>query len=199
MLVNLSQKFIFVANLKAASTAIESLLGERCEVCITETRFGKHDGLSLISQKFAWVERHVPYKDFFVFGVVREPIDFLLSLFNSHRKADFDGERQSTKGMSFDDFLEIWCARSWQARPQAERFTDRHERFRMSYLIDMARLDEEFPQICARLGRSPLTVERDNSSPPALRREDLTSRQIVRAKQMYHMDYDLLRDRPRSL
>ena|ERR1700749_1892086 len=199
MLLSLSQKFIFVANLKAASTAIENLLGGKCEVCITETRFGKHDGLSQISQKFSWVERHVPYKDFFVFGVVREPVDYLLSLFNSHRKPDFDGERQSTKDMSFDDFLEIWCARSWQARPQAERFTDRHGRFQMSHLIDMAQLDREFPQICARLGRDPVVVERDNSSPPALRRSDLMARQIERVRELYHMDYDLLRDRPQGL
>ena len=31
------------------------------------------------------------YEDFFVFGVVRDPVDWLLSLYNSHSKPDFDG------------------------------------------------------------------------------------------------------------
>jgi hypothetical protein len=199
MLLSLSQKFIFVANLKTASTAIEAAIGDKADIKIAATRFGKHDGLSAISQKFSWVKRYVPYEDFFVFGVMREPVDYLLSLYNSHQKSAFDGKQQSTKGMAFDEFLEVWCARSWQAKPQLLRFADEHNRLHMSYVIDLSRLSEEFSEICARLGLGPVDLGKKNSSPEVLRREDLTSSQIAWVKTAYSADYAFLRGRPQQL
>ena len=99
MLLSLSHKFIFVANLKSASTAIESAMGDKAEIKLSATKFGKHDGLSAISNKFAWIKRYIPYEEFFVFGVIRDPVDYLLSLYNSHQKPAFDGKQQSTKSM----------------------------------------------------------------------------------------------------
>jgi hypothetical protein len=197
--MSLSQKFIFVANLKTASTAIEAAIGDKAEIKIAATRFGKHDGLSAISQKFSWIKRYVPYEEFIVFGVMREPVDYLLSLYNSHQKSAFDGKQQSTKDMAFDNFLENWCARSWQAKPQHLRFTDEHGRLRMSYIIDLAHLSAEFPEICIRLGLGPVDLARKNSSPEVLRRQDLTSAQIARVKATYGDDYEFLRNRSRRL
>src|ERR1700744_2290110 len=105
MLLSFSHKFIFVANLKSASTAIESAIGGKAEIKLSATKFGKHDGLSAISNKFAWIKRYVPYEEFFVFGVIRDPAAYLLSLYTSHQKPAFDGKQQSTKGLSFDEFL----------------------------------------------------------------------------------------------
>jgi hypothetical protein len=199
MLLSLSHKFIFIANLKSASSTIESALGERAEVRITQTMFGKHDGLSAISQKFSWVRRYVPFGEFFVFGVIRDPVDYLLSLYNSHQKPDFDGRRYSTKGIEFDDFLENWCIRSWQSKPQHLRFKDKHGRFRVDHLILLEHLGREFPEVCGRLGIEPVELERMNSSPAMLKRADLTSDQIEKIKLRYEDDYNLIRDRPRCL
>src|ERR1700742_714787 len=99
MLLSLSRKFIFVANLKSASSTIEAAIADWAEIRLTQTRFGKHDGLTQISQKFVWAKRYVPYEEFFVFGVIRDPVDFLLSLYNSHNKSAFDGKQHSTKGL----------------------------------------------------------------------------------------------------
>ena len=199
MLLSLSRKFIFVANLKSASSGIENAIGDQAEIRIVQTKFGKHVSLSQISQKFAWVKRYIPYKEFFVFGVIRDPVDFLLSLYNSHQKPAFDGRTHSTKGMSFDDFLEIWCEQSWQATPPHQRFTDEHGRFCMNHLIELEHLGEEFPKICERLELGAVRLGRTNSSPSVLRRLDLTSAQIDRVKARYREDYDLIRDRPRAL
>lgn len=199
MLISFTHKFIFVANLKSASTAIETAIGEKAEIRISATKFGKHDGLSAISNKFAWIKRYVPYEEFFVFGVMRDPLDYLLSLYNSHQKPAFDGKQQSTKGMSFSDFLEVWCERSWQARPQLKRFEDEHGRLRMRYLIDLAKLGEEFPKICAHLQLGPVELGHKNESPEVLKRGDLTAEQVERATAMYKADYEYLRNRPRSL
>jgi len=197
MLLSLSHKFIFVANLKSASTAIESAIGDKAEIKLSATKFGKHDGLSAISNKFAWIKRYVPYEEFFVFGVMRDPVDYLLSLYNSHQKPAFDGKQQSTKGISFDEFLGPWCERSWQARPQHKRFEDEHGRLRVSYLIDLATLAEEFPKVCARLDLGPIDLGHKNESPEVLRREDLLAVQIERVKEVYSADYEYLRNRPR--
>lgn len=197
MLLSLSHKFIFVANLKSASTAIEAAIGDKAEIRLSATKFGKHDGLSAISNKFPWIKRYVPYREFFVFGVVRDPVDYLLSLYNSHQKPAFDGKQQSTKDMSFDEFLGPWCERSWQARPQRKRFEDEHGRLHVSYLIDLATLAEEFPKVCARLGLDDIELGRKNESPEVLTRNELTAAQIEKVKAAYATDYDLIRDRPR--
>jgi hypothetical protein len=198
MLLSLSHKFIFVANLKSASSSIERALTGHAEFRATQTRFGKHDPLSTISKKFAWVRKYVPFEEFFVFGVIREPVDYILSLYNFHHKEVFDGKLHSSKGLSFDKFLTEWCTRSWQARPQHLRFVDRHHRLKTSYLIDFARLDDEFPQICNRLGvRGEL--HKVNISPQILSRDDLTPDQIGRIVQQYADDYTLLKNRPQKL
>jgi hypothetical protein len=199
MLLSFSHKFIFVANLKSASTAIESAIGDKAEIKLSATKFGKHDGLSAISNKFAWMKRYVPYEEFFVFGVIRDPVDYLLSLYNSHQKPAFDGKQQSTKGMSFDDFLGPWCERSWQARPQHKRFEDEHGRLRISYLIDLASLAEEFPKICARLELGTVDLGHKNESPEVLKRNDLTAAQTERVRAMYRTDYDYIGNRPQIL
>jgi len=36
-------------------------------------------------------------KSFFVFGVIRDPVDYLLSLYNSHQKPAFDGTSNPTR------------------------------------------------------------------------------------------------------
>lgn len=198
MLLSLSHKFIFVANLKSASSSIEAVLGVHAEMRLTQTRFGKHDGLSAISQRFPWVKRYVPFEEFFVFGVIRDPIEYLLSLYNSHQKSGFDGKRHSTKGLSFDAFLENWCAQSWQARPQIQRFTDEHGRFQMNHLIAFDNLDDEFAGVCKHIGIDAIELRPINASPPVLKRDDLTSAQIEKVRQRYKDDYELIRNRPRT-
>lgn len=199
MLLSFSRKFIFVANLKTASSTIEAAIGKMAEIKISQTNFGKHDGLSTISQKFSWARKYVPYDKFFVFGVIRDPVDFVLSLYNSHHKKGFDGKKHSTKGLSFDDFFDVWGARSWQAKPQHLRFADKHGRFRPNYLIDLTRLDDEFPQICERLELGKIDLGRKNTSPVVLTRDELTAIQIERIKARYRDDYELIRNRPRLL
>jgi len=198
MLLSLSHKFIFVANLKSASSSIERALAAHAEFRATQTRFGKHDPLSTISKKFAWVRKYVPYEEFFVFGVIREPVDYVLSLYNFHHKEVFDGKVHSSKDLSFDQFWSEWCVRSWQAQPQHLRFVDQHRRLQISYLIDFSRLDDEFPRICQRIGVSG-ELHKVNVSPQILSRDDLTPEQTRRIVEHYEDDYALLKNRPQKL
>src|SRR5687768_15319117 len=144
MLISLSRKFIFVANLKTASTSIEIALRPYAEICLLEAHWGKHSPLQHIISTFSWIwslESNA-YAKYFVFGVVRDPIDYMLSLYNSHTSirlkpypALYSGE------MTFKQFIQIWVPRNWfQAEPQVERFLRPDGQLGAHYLISYERL-----------------------------------------------------------
>lgn len=198
MLISLSHKFIFVANLKSASSSIERALSPSAEFKATKTQWGKHDDLSAISKKFKWVRKYVPAKEFFIFGVIREPVDFVLSLYNFHTSPGFEGKGHSSKGLSFDEFWRGWCSKSWQAKPQHRRFRDRQGQFQISHVVELSELAAEFPQICARVGVKA-TLPQVNVSPAVLSRADLTAEQISEIEGRYADDYEFIKNRPRGL
>jgi hypothetical protein len=198
MLLSLSHKFIFVANVKTASTSIEATLGGFAEVRIKKTEFGKHNPLTQISRKFGWVKRYVPYNEFFVFGVIRDPVDHLLSLYNAHSRDVLRGSAVPTRGMDFEAFRDVWCKDNWQAELQSPRFIDRNGHFQISHLIAYDRLHDEFEKICDRLGLGGKVLKQLNVSPDNLTRADLTPAQIERVERDYAQDYELLRNRPRA-
>jgi hypothetical protein len=198
MLLSLAHKFIFVANVKTASTSIEATLLNFAEIRVRKTEFGKHNGLSAISQDYPWVRRYVPYNEFFVFGVMRDPVDHLLSLYNSHTQNKWTGTALSTREMTFDMFIDAWCSKSWQAEPQHRRFQDKHGRFQMSHVIDYNRITSDFIGICAHLGLGDLRLKHLNLSPETLTRDNLTAAQIARVERDYAQDYEFLRNRPRA-
>jgi hypothetical protein len=197
MLLSLSRKFIFVANLKSASSAVERALGPFAEFRLTRTNWGKHDDLSAISKKFKWIRKYVPPEDFFVFGVIRDPVDYILSLYNFHTLPGFDGKRHSSKDMTFEEFWRNWCPKSWQAKPQHQRFTDRSGKFRTSHVVELSELGAEFPRICAKL-RVTATLQQVNVSPNVLTRADLTLEQVAKIKERYAADYAFIENRPRA-
>lgn len=198
MLLSLSHKFLFVANVKTASTSIEATLGNFAEVRIRKTEFGKHNPLTQISRKFEWVKRYIPYEEFFVFGVIRDPVDHLLSLYNAHSREVLRGSAVPTRGMDFDTFVDVWCKDNWQADLQSPRFIDRNGRFQMSHLIDYESLRDEFGKICTHLELGDKLLKHLNISPENLTRNDLTPAQIARIERDYAQDYELLRNRPRA-
>lgn len=198
MLLSLSHKFIFVANLKSASSSIERALAPHAEFRATKTAWGKHDDLSTITRKFRWVKKYVPLEEFFVFGVMRDPVDFILSLYNFHTRPSFDGKKHSSKGLSFEEFWRDWCARSWQAKPQHRRFIDKHNQLRISHIVELPKIGTEFPQICTRLGIRA-SLPKGNISPTILSRADLSQEQIAEIQDRYLDDYAFLENRPRGI
>lgn len=181
MLISLSHRFLFVANVKTASSSIEAALRPFAEIAISETRFGKHIGFAEIEERFDFIFRKEPLANFFKFAVVRDPLDMLISLYASHQKPDFIGQPHYTGGLSFEEFLDRFRARqSWQLAPQASRLADRQGRLRMNYLIDFDRLEEQFAEVLRLIGLPEIALPRHNESPdvitpadvpPALRRQ----------------------------
>jgi hypothetical protein len=207
MLISLRKEFIFVANLKTASTAIEKQLRSVCEVAILQTRFGKHHGLDEIEKRFSWVFDYVRRDEMFVFGVIRDPVDFLVSLYNFHKEA-FLGQPSYTGGISFEQFMSDWTRRnSWQCRPQSERFRNKEGVFDLDYLIDYAKLDEQLAQVCRILKVRQAVLTRENVSPPDFSRDQVPEEMAARIRSMYPADMEylttatgrVLRERPAAV
>ncbi len=198
MLISLSHKFIFVANLKSASSSIERALAPSAEFRATKTNWGKHDDLSTISKKFKWVKKYIRPDEFFIFGVIRDPVDFILSLYNFHTHPSFQDKKHYSKGVPFDEFWNGWCRRSWQAKPQHRRFVDRKGSFNISHVIEMSKLEVEFPKICSKLSVKA-TLPKVNVSPAILSRAQLSPQQISEIKERYAEDYAFIENRPRAL
>ena len=78
MLLSLSKKFLFIANLKTASTAIERVLAPHCELRLTSSPFGKHQSFVEFAERFRWLLSVTAIEDLFIFGVIRDPVDFVL-------------------------------------------------------------------------------------------------------------------------
>jgi hypothetical protein len=153
--------------------------------------------LSQVAQRFAWAQKFARDKPFFVFGVVREPVDLLLSLYNAHTGESLRNKPNPTTGMDFDRFLDAWLPGNFQGRPQFRRFKDRTGPFKVSHLIDYGSLSDEFAKICEILGLGQKRLKHLNISSDTLHRRDLTAAQVARVEEMYAQDYELLRNRPR--
>jgi len=89
MLLSLNKKFLFIANLKTASTSIERVLAPHCELRLTQSNHGKHQSFVEIAERFRWLLGVANVEDLFIFGVIRDPVDFVISLYNSHKREQF--------------------------------------------------------------------------------------------------------------
>lgn len=165
MLISLTHKFVFIANLKTASSAIERALEPYAEIAVRETRLGKHLPLIQIEKRFSWLFQHYPRKSFFVFGVMRDPLDYLISLYNFHSEDRGDAKLPSAKEHTFHSFVEEWTKTSWQAQLQKDRFI-RDDAIAIDALLDFANLEREFDKVCeilnlkAQLAHSNVSAKR---------------------------------------
>lgn len=189
MLISLSHSFVFVANVKTASTSIEAALRPHAEIAISETRFGKHIGLAEIEKRFDFIFAKQPLNRFFVFAVVRDPVDMLISVYSSHHKPEFKGERHYTGDLTFDQFLERFRERqSWQLIPQVQRLQDKTGRFRMDYVIDFSCLDAQFQEVLSLIGVPPTPLPTFNESPDVMSAADVPAETIARIAEDYRRD-----------
>lgn len=193
MLISLDYKFIFVANLKTGSTAIESALREYSEIALVESQFEKHAPLSEIERRFSWVFDLITRQAFFIFGVIRDPVDYVISIYNSHADDKFlDNPSLYTRGLSFFDFRNKWAEANFeQLLPQYHRFLRRDGSFGLDYLMAYERLPESFRSVTERLGISA-KLEHLNVSERLLGRRDLTAGDLEWIDAHFRQDRRLL-------
>jgi hypothetical protein len=154
VLLSTEYRFVFIATLKTASTAIEAALSPHACIHIGHTRFGKHMSLTDAVSRFGFIFDEVPFEEFESFAVVREPAERLHSLYRSHKDGWFRKYKPErwTGEMSFDQFLEDWLIRHpRQSISQTEQLTDQHGTYKLSNIYSFERMPDEFPSLVKRL------------------------------------------------
>jgi hypothetical protein len=192
MLISLGYKFIFIANKKAASTAVERALCDYAEIALVRSEWGKHRPLRFIASDFPTVFDLIPRRDFFVFGIVREPLDWLRSLYRSHKSIKFEHTNLSTKDMTFSDFIRNWLAEHPdQSCPQADMFVDDSGLITMNCLIRFEDLEQEFLSLSSFIGIPKTNLDLVNSSVDIGLNEDLTESDKRLVNELYEADFAL--------
>ena len=182
MLFSLTKKFLFIANLKTASTSIEKVLAPHADIRLLRSEFDKHLSFAKFIRHFGWLANRVGMDEVFVFGVIREPVDYVLSLYNGHSKERFrDRPALYTGDMDFAQFLSVWVpGHPDQLKPQISRFKTAEGTIAANLLISFDRLHEGLEIVAERLKIPVLTkLPRENESPRRITRTDLAPDQIA--------------------
>lgn len=110
MLIGMDRRFVFVANTKTASSAIEQTLMPHAEIHHGSTPARKHVGLHAALAEYGDLfarPGHAP-ETYFKFGVIRDPIDWICSWYR-YRKGNAVAAPLPA-GMSFAEF---WARGDW--------------------------------------------------------------------------------------
>lgn len=165
MLISLSHKFIFVANLKTGSTSIEQALRPHSEICMDRSEWGKHISIGHVELRFGRVFELIPRCDFFAFGALRDPVDWMVSLYQSHRSSQFRGTPLDTSDMTFEEFLDKWVAANTdQTAPQITTLLDGKNEFGVDFVLRFEKLEEDLASVCELVGVPRVRLSRENAS-----------------------------------
>lgn len=197
MLISVQNRFIFVANTKAASSAIEVLLARHAEIARPGGPQFKHSSLGTIryDYRFLFDMPEYPFESFFRFGVIRDPVEWIGSWFRFRKgnKVEAPLPREMT-------FREFWEAKDWnilrhdgEPRLQRDMFCDARGEIMADMLLPYDRLDELFPQVLAGLG---IEGELRRLNVSNMRPDKLQVPDDLRAemREYYAIDYALLAD-----
>lgn len=109
MLVFWKQRLVFLATPKAGSTAIETALGSLAALAVTRPPELKHTTANRFNRFLAPYLAAAHGGTFELCALMREPTDWLGSWYR-YRQRDGVAAARSTRGMSFDAFVQAYCA-----------------------------------------------------------------------------------------
>jgi hypothetical protein len=195
MLLSLNKKFLFIANLKTASTSIERVLAPFCELRLTQANHGKHQSFVEIAERFRWLLGCTNVEDLFIFGVIRDPVDYVLSLYNSHKRDQFKNNAKLYTGdMDFEQFVAQWVPKNAdQLKNQYLRFVSAEGRLVANLLISYDKLEAGLEIVANKIGAPDLlTLPKANASPSGTTRNDLTKEQVDWIESRFRRDREFL-------
>jgi hypothetical protein len=194
-------KFIFIANTKSASNSLESSkLAAISDIRITNAYAGKHMSIEQVHERFEFLFGYFPFEDFFKFGVIRDPLDWVISWYNFRsrpslkRKEDRSGNYAGD--LAFNEFWQLNKTADFLT-PQKDRFfSSMHEHIKVDYLIRQDNLERDLIEVQKLLGLSKLNIPNKNRSLNRVKRgdiEDLVREDIYTT---YKDDYELIENLP---
>lgn len=126
--------------------------------------------------------------------MVRDPVDMLVSVYSSHHKPEFKGERHYTGDLTFDQFLESFRQRqSWQLIPQVQRLRDKTGRVQLDYVIDFDHLEAQFAEVLSLIGLPPTPLPTFNESPDVMSATGVPAETRARIAEDYRKDIRIRR------
>ncbi len=105
MLVFWQQKLVIFSVPKTGSSAIDAALAPHADIAISSPPVLKHMPVYRFNRFMTPLFDVVNWKDFEKFAIVREPFDWLGSWYKYRSRPSLDGQENSAKHFSFDEFV----------------------------------------------------------------------------------------------
>lgn len=110
MLVFSKHKLVFLSVPKTGTTAYQAALSPHASMVITDPPELKHAPVFRYNRFFRPALEKFIGTDLHVIAVMREPIDWLGSWYRYRHRPFLSGKPGSTEGLSFDAFVQAYCA-----------------------------------------------------------------------------------------
>ncbi|PRX38096.1 hypothetical protein SAMN05216257_103383 [Meinhardsimonia xiamenensis] len=170
MLVFWEERLVFFATPKTGSTALEMALRPVAGIALTDPPVIKHTPAYRFRRFLAPYFAACGADDFETVAVVRHPVDWLGSWYRYRSRAELEGHPNSTRGMSFNDFVRAYLKRRRppfaEVGSQAKFLTDSDGRIAVDHLFRYEALPALLTFLEKRLNRE-IRLKRLNESPAA--------------------------------
>ncbi|MFK5998453.1 MAG: gamma-glutamyl kinase [Rhodobacterales bacterium] len=168
MLIFLKENLVFFATPKTASTSVEIVLGDLCDIKLSRNPQAKHTPYRkykrLLEPYVLTLTKDKPE----CLSVYREPVDWLGSWYRYRRRPELVGKANSTHDISFDQFVEAYLQESQPAfanvGSQARFVSDKDGTLGMTRLFRYDQLDGLVGFLEKRL-KKQIKLPRTNVSP----------------------------------
>lgn len=197
MLIGLEKRFIFVANTKCASTSLEDALKPYCDLDYGGTPQRKHidlrDARKAIPEIFS--DPNNDFAEFFKFGVMRDPIDWISSWFRYRKRRDIEAPIPEDM-----EFREFWALNDWNKYHgrqrthylQSDKFVGYKGRVLADVILPFNSVEEGFARICEDLGIPQPPLRKLNQSPKKVPVPVIPEDLIDEVRAHYADDYALI-------
>lgn len=191
-------KFIFIANTKSASTSIESSkIARIADVKLIDHRVGKHMPLGKVHAEFNFIFKEYKIQDFFKFGIIRDPLDWVVSWFNFRSRTALENpqhpnHKNYTGNMTFAEFWQSHKNKPF-LRPQSQNFFAKDREIQLDYIILKNNLTDQLQVVEQALSIESIQIKKRNkSSVKRLVVQDVETAIKSEIEQKYHTDYQLI-------
>lgn len=192
MLVFWQQRLVILAVPKTGTSALASALAPMASIVVSNPPELKHAPLYRYNNFFRPMFERLGGPEMETIAVVREPLDWLGSWYRYRRRSYLDGQPQSTRDVSFDEFVRAYCDANRPAfadvGSQARFLEPRPNGVRVNRVFAYETPEALLGYLSARLGQV-VQPDRENESPSA----DLTISDEAHAllTDQYAADFDL--------
>jgi len=181
MMIFLKESLVFFATPKTASTSIEMALGSKCDIRLSKSPNAKHTPFRKYKRLLEPFVMTLTGDEPDTVAMIREPIDWLGSWYRYRGRDDIQGSSNSTKDLSFDQFIAAYLSDEppgfAQVGSQARFLGDNNGEMGMSYLYcyddmeGMVRFLENRLERSVELGHANTSPVAELSLSPELQRQ----------------------------